>query len=252
MKMPWIARCSPLAVLLLAAGAAAGAAQELPEGRAVIARYQEAVGGRNVLDSYQTMHVVGDLSVPAQGLSAAFEAFGARPNRTATRVAIAGFGEMRSGFTGEVAWSLNPMEGPRIMEGREHAQTAEEAAFESNLRTDELIESATTVERTKLGGRDCLKVKLVWKSGRETHDCYSEETGLLTGSLAQQESSMGSLDTVTLYDDYRDFGGMLMPARVTLQIMGMEQIITISEIRFDAVDDAAFDPPAEIKALIGG
>jgi hypothetical protein len=210
------------------------------------------MGGTNALAPHQSMHTVGQFSMPAQGLTADFETFSARPNRSAMRVAIAGLGEIRSGFTGNVAWSLNPMEGPRIMEGRERDQSAEESVFESTLRLPTVIESAETVERTRIGGRECLKVKLVWKSGRETHDCYSEETGLLVGSLARQESSMGVLETVTLYEDYRKFGNVLMPARITLQVMGIEQVITINDVRFDAVSDDAFSPPAEIRALIGG
>jgi hypothetical protein len=251
-SIPTILRPGVLAIALIAAGAASGAAQDLPEAGAVIARYQQALGGRDVLKAHRSMHAVGQVSMPAQGLTADFESFSARPNRSAMRVAIAGFGEIRSGFTGDVAWSLNPMEGPRVMDGKERDQAAEESVFESTLRPAALIESAEAVERTRIGGRECLKVKLVWKSGRETHDCYSEATGLLVGSLSRQESSMGVLDSVTLYEDYREFDGVLMPARITVQVMGMEQIITIRDVRFDAVPDEAFAPPAEIRALIGG
>jgi hypothetical protein len=247
-----IMRHAALALALLAAGSADGAAQDLPDASAVIARYQQALGGADVLAAHQSMHAVGELSMPAQGLTAAFETFSARPNRSAMRVAIAGFGEIRSGFTGDVAWSLNPMEGPRVMDGKERDQAAEESVFESTLRPPALIESAETIERTRIGGRACLKVRVVWKSGRETHDCYSEETGLLVGSLSRQETNMGVLESTTVYDDYRQFGGVLMPARISIQVMGMEQVITIRDVRFDEVGDDAFTPPAEIRALIGG
>jgi hypothetical protein len=251
LSMPLSLRHGAFAVALLATGAASGAAQDLPAASDVLARYQQAVGGREALAAHQSIHSVGELSMPAQGLSAEFESYSARPNRSATRVSIAGFGEIRSGFTGEVAWSLNPMEGPRVMSGKELAQAAEESTFESSLRLAEVIESAETVERTKIGGRDCLKVRLTWKSGRQTHDCYSEETGLLVGSIATQETNMGALESVTLFDEYREFGGLRMPTRVTIQVMGMEQIINIRDIHFDVADAGVFTPPAEIQALIG-
>jgi hypothetical protein len=252
MNTPSRLRRGAFAVVLLAAGAAGAAAQDLPAADAVLARYQQAVGGADVLAAHSSMHSRGELSMPAQGLTADFEAFSARPNRSAMRVSIAGFGEIRSGFNGDVAWSLNPMEGPRVMEGKEKAQAAEESIFDSSLRLPSLIVGAETVERTKLAGRDCLKVRISWKSGRETHDCYSEETGLLVGAIATQESNMGVLESVTLYDNYREFGGVQMPTRVTVQVMGMEQIISIREVTFDSVDEAAFTPPAEIRALVGG
>jgi hypothetical protein len=96
-----------------------------------------------------------------------------------------------------------------------------------------------------------VKVRLTWQSGRNTYDCYSEETGLIVGTIASQESNMGTIEAITLMDDYKEFGGMLMPTRMTIQIMGMEQIITLHEVHFDVVDDAVFVAPAEIQAISG-
>jgi len=239
---------------LVAAAALAPAlqahAQALPEASALIARYQEAIGGKDVLARYNSMRATGELSMPAQGLVASMEVFSARPNRTAMRVNIAGFGEIRSGHTGEHAWSLNPMEGPRLMQGPEKAQAVEEAAFESSLRGSAHIRSAETVERTTMAGRECIKVRLVWQSGRTTYDCYSEETGLLVGSIATQETNMGTLEAVSIYSDYQEFGGLKQPTRVTIQTMGMEQVITFRDITFDDVPESAFEVPAEIRGLI--
>jgi hypothetical protein len=244
-----------LAALTLAAAAALPAAgglhaQDLPEASAVIARYQQAVGGKDVLAGFNSMHAVGEFSVPAQGLVASIAASSARPNRSSLRVEIAGFGEMRTGNNGDVVWSLNPMEGPRLLQGAEKTQADEEGMFEASLRTDAVIRSATTVERTRIAGQECLKVRLVWLSGRETHDCYSEETGLLIGILTTQQTAMGPVEAVTLYEDYREVNGFRMPMRMTVQAMGIEQIITFREITFDSVPDSAFDLPAEIRALI--
>jgi hypothetical protein len=255
-RLSLAALCAAAAAPVFSAAAPAAAqeppaaTQALPEASAVIARYQEAIGGRDVLAGYNSMRTVGEVSIPAQGLVADMEMFAARPNRAAMRVSIAGFGEIRSGTSDGVAWSMNPAEGPRLLQGAELAQTLEESAFDSALRPSDLIESATTVERTRLGGRDCLKVQLVWRSGRQTHDCYSEETGLLVGTMTRQETAMGPLDAVTLMDSYRDFGGFRTPTRITLQVMGMEQIVELRELTFDSAPDSAFELPAEIRALI--
>jgi hypothetical protein len=240
------------AALLLTGLPAAAAAQELPDAEQVVARYREAVGGQQALEGRTSYQVTGQLTVPAVGINGTFEAFSARPNRAAQRVQIPGFGEMLSGYTGEVAWSINPAEGPRLMKGGEALQVADDSDFESALRLPSLVSSLTTVERTRLAGRECIKVRVEWKSGRESHDCYSEETGLLVGTINRQETNMGILDAITLYDDYRDFDGVRMAGRLTIQVMGMDQIITISEVRFNDVPESAFEPPAAIKALIGG
>lgn len=233
-----------------AAAQDAPAAQNLPAAADIIAKYQAAVGGADVLDGRNSMHSTGEVSIPAAGMKADFEAWQARPNRSAMRATIAGFGEIRTGYTGDVAWSVNPMEGPRVMEGGEAAQSADESTFDWQLRRSDGVESMTTVELTSMGGQECYKVRVEWKSGRESFDCYSTGTGLIVGSTARQETNMGIVDAVTLYDDYTDFDGMKVPGRVTIQTMGVEQIITIRTVTFDEVPDSVFEAPAGIRALI--
>jgi hypothetical protein len=129
-------------------------------------------------------------------------------------------------------------------------QAADNAQFESTLRNMSDFKSIETVEKTALGGKDCFKVKLVWNSGRESFDCFSAETGLLVGSVATQASNMGNMEAVTLYDDYKVFGGLTMPTKITVQVMGFEQVVTVTEIKFADLPPTTFELPAEIKALV--
>jgi hypothetical protein len=238
--------------MLVLASAGSLRAQELPAGEDVLARYRAAVGGEQAFASHQSIHTRGEFSMPAVGITAALEGFSAKPNRSSVSITIAGLGQIRNGYTGAVAWAMDPMEGPRLLQGGEARQIADAAAFGSTLRLSSLLESVATVDRTTIAGRACLKVKLVWKSGRESHDCYSEETGLLVATQETLDTSMGTVESVALYDDYRAFGGVQMATRTTVQRMGMEQIITLSDVQFDTVPDSALEPPAEIRALIGG
>jgi hypothetical protein len=240
-----------LALLVVASAGSLGA-QELPAGDDVLARYRAAVGGEQALASHQSIHTRGEFTMPAFGITAALEGFSAKPNRSAVSIVIPGLGQVRTGYTGAVAWAMDPMQGPRLLQGNEARQLADAAVFGSTLRPSSLLESATTIDRTTIAGRACLKVKLVWKSGRESHDCYSEETGLLVATQETLDTSDGLVESVALYDDYRAFGGVQMATRTTMQRMGMEQIITLSDVQFDSVPDSALEPPAEIRALIGG
>jgi hypothetical protein len=246
-------RGSALAMLLLVLAVSVPAqAQDLPDAAVLLARYHEAMGGASALDGKTTVRSTGQFAMPAAGMVADFEAYAARPNRSAMRVTIPGFGELRSGYTGAVGWSMNPAEGPRLLQGAEARQTADEADFESMLRLPASIASMQTVERTSLAGRDCYRVRLIWKSGRETADCYSPDTGLLVGTTRRHESNMGTVDAVLLYDDYRMIDGVMMAGRITVQMMGVEQIFTFSDVHFNVDADAGLAPPAEIQALIDG
>ena len=110
--------------------------------------------------------------------------------------------------------------------------------------------SAETVEKTEMNSEPCYKVKMVWKSGRETFDCYSVASGLLVASMGKQESPMGTIDVTNLVSDYKEFGGQKVATRLTQQVMGNEQVLIINSVEYDVVDPSTFDMPAAIKALV--
>jgi hypothetical protein len=227
----------------------ARAAEPLPSAAEIVARYHAGMGAASFVN-VRSLHSVGELAIPGVGITGALEVWQARPNKTQLTVSVPGFGEVRTGFTGESGWSIDPVDGPRVLEGLEAVQAADDANFDSHLRTAVLIDSMRTVERTTLGGHACLKVRTTWKSGRITHDCYSTETGLLVGSLRTHHASSGPADALILYDDYRQFGDVRVPTRITTQVNGVDQIITLHSVTLNDVPDSAFEPPAGIRTLL--
>jgi hypothetical protein len=162
-------------------------------------------------------------------------------------------GQIITAYDGAAGWSVNPMQGPRLLEGKELDQMREESGFANVLRSSESIRAMETVEKTEMGGQACYKVRVTYKSGRESHDCYSAETGLLVGMNSKQDSPMGSVEVVTLVSDYKEFGGLKSATRLCQQMLGQEQIMTLDTIEYDgAADAAAFEPPAAIKTLLAG
>jgi len=94
-------------------------------------------------------------------------------------------------------------------------------------------------------------VKVTYTSGREVMDCYGTETGLLVGSVAKQESPMGVVEVTTLVGDYRDFGGLKSATTMRQQMMGQEQVMTLTNIEYDRPEDAAaFDAPPAIQTML--
>jgi zinc protease len=237
----------------LTLGAAAHAQQqELPAAETIVARFHSAVGGTDLLNSHTSMRSSGDFSIPAAGITASFESLLARPNRRAMRVEIPGFGEIRTGFTGSTGWSLSAAEGPRVMQGEEAVQAADDADYSFQFRLPGGYSSMTTVERSSVAGQDCYRVRVSWASGRETFDCYSVESGLLIGSSVRQVMNAGTVEAVHVYEDYRDFHGILMPSKITVRVGNIEQVLTRKAVTFDDVSDAELEAPTEIRALIQG
>ena len=122
--------------------------------------------------------------------------------------------------------------------------------FGASSRQGPNVASAETIEQTQMNGEACYKVKIVWKSGRETFDCYSVASGFLVASVGKQETPMGTIEITNLVSDYKDFGGQKIATRLTQQAMGAEQVLLIQNVEYDAAPDSLFEMPAAIKALV--
>lgn len=237
---------------MLAAGpAVAQSSAALPPAKDLIAKFVAATNAPAVMAKHQSVRTKGRFELPAAGMSGDLEISQARPNKSMMRINVSAVGQIEQGFDGTTAWSLNPMQGPRILTGRELDAIREESSFGTSSRQGPNVASAETVEKTELNGEPCYKVKMVWKSGRETFDCYSVASGLLIASMGKQESPMGTIDVTNLISDYKDFGGQKIATRLTQQVMGNEQVLIINTVDYDAADPAVFEMPAAIKALAG-
>lgn len=241
-----------LGALLLATAPAALMAQgDLPPAAELIDRHVEAIGGREALLTPSGSHSIGAFSMPAAGLEARMEVFASTdPARMVSMIEIPGMGTIQQGFTGEYGWSVDPNLGPRLLDGLELAAIQEGVSNEASLRDPSMFTERTTVERTEIDGEACYKVRLVWKSGRETFDCYSVESGRLIASESNEETPMGTIPVVTLMLDYEQFGEILSPTRIVQRMMGQEQIMTIETVEYGEIDAERFAPPPAIRTLI--
>ncbi|HLM66895.1 MAG TPA: hypothetical protein VK358_05165 [Longimicrobium sp.] len=229
--------------------AAPARAQELPAARQIVDAYVNAIGGTQAIARAQHRHMKGEMSMPAAGMTMTMEIWQARPNKMTMVMEIPGMGEMKSGYDGTTAWSVNPMQGPRILEGAELEQTLRQSDFDANLRFEHLFPTMETVERTEMGGRSCYRVRMVAANGDESFGCFDTETKLLLGMTSRNESEMGVIESTTTFHDYRDFGGIKMPARTTISVMGQEMEMIIKELDTSPVPESQFALPAEIRAL---
>jgi outer membrane lipoprotein-sorting protein len=199
---------------------------------------------------HESRRAVGRISMPAQGVEGDVEIFAARPALMRLRMTIPGVGEIQSGYDGKVAWSVNPLTGPMLMQGKALEQTKADADFDSSLHPETLYKSLETVEKTTFEGRPAYKVRAVRTNGDEDFEYYDAENGLLLGAEVTRESPMGPVKATHVTSDYKDFGGVKIASRVAQRLMGTEQVITISHVEFDKVDKSVFDLPPAIQALV--
>jgi hypothetical protein len=232
------------------ATAAKPAADKLPAARSIIAKYIAAIGGREAILSHSSTRSTGTFTVSSAGMTGSIELFAAKPNKSLVKITLAGVGEITEGFDGTTGWTISPMTGPMLLQGKQLEEKRFDTDFYGELHDDSRYESMTTVERTDFDGRPCYKIRLVRKNGGEDFEFYDVATGLKVGRIATRETQMGTVTGTAVETDYRKFGNLLLPATIKNSLMGVQQVITIQTIEYDGVPAAAFEPPAEIKALI--
>lgn len=241
------------AVLPLAALAAPLGAQDsgpLPAAAEVMARHVEAIGGSAAVQAHSSSHFRGKIEVPAQGIVGSLEIIGAEPDKLLLRIEITGIGTILSGYDGETAWSVHPAMGPMVLDGRMLEQMKQQADYYQVLHAERQFSARETVGRADFGGRSCYKVKLTTTWGEEYHQFYDASTGLLAGSVRSQATPMGDIETTTVVSDYKPMGGVLIGTKIVQQVMGVEQVMTLTSATFDAVDPAAFALPGAIETLV--
>lgn len=229
---------------------ASGGEGTLPTAESLWAQHVEAVGGRVALEQYRSSHAVGRFEVPAQGIGGPLELMAAAPNKLLVQIQVSGMGTVRNGYDGEVGWTIHPATGPMVLEGRMLDQLRQQADFYGILRPEVYVQRSETIGESEFDGRPCYKVRVTTRWNEEYFEFFDKATGLLAGSIRTQETPMGALEVTTMTRDYREFGGIKVPARVVQRLLGQEQSFMIESIEYDGVDDSVFALPQEIRVLV--
>lgn len=222
----------------------------LPSARSIVDRHVQAIGGRAAILSYKSSHASGTFSMPANGITGPLDVFSAAPDKSLVKINLGGIGDIVEAFDGTNGWTLQPMTGPMLKQGKELAEKRFDADFYSDLHEPERYSSMKTLEKITFEGRPCYKVSLVRKDGGEDIEYYDVETGLRAGTTATRETPMGAVTATQTLSDYKRFGRLLLPTTMKQTAMGVEQVLKITSVEFDNVPPSTFDPPAQIKALI--
>ena len=160
-------------------------------------------------------------------------------------------GKIESGINNGVAWDKNPMLGPRVKSGIERAQSLREDAFNFAIHWRELYPKAETVDVETLDGELCYKLVLTPAEGNPETMYFQKKSGLAVKTTTVAVGPMGDMPVESLASDYKSFGGVTMPTKMTQKAAGQEFTITIQDVKINQPLPAdRFEPPAEIKALL--
>jgi hypothetical protein len=222
--------------------------EKLPTAQEVLERFSKEIGGKETFEKHQSQHAKG--TVEMQQVKGTMEVFAARPNKLKMVMAMEGVGEFATGFDGKVGWMNSQLMGPMVLTGKMLEEVQTQADFDHTLHDPEDYKVMEVLGREEFSGEDCYKLNLVHRTGYKSTEYFSTKTGLQKGFIATQESPLGAVTATTVVNEYKKFGDLTMPSKITQKVSGMETVMTITDMQYDKVDPSVFDVPAQVKPLL--
>jgi hypothetical protein len=224
--------------------AAPPARSELPTVQVVLDRFVRVSGGRNAWLRHRSITIHGHYQVPAKNLDV--ETVSYMKDGKAMQVALLAAGKSLSGYDGHTAWDLDADGKVSIHAGDEVKSIARDADMYYHLHVMDYFQSMQVIDVQKFSGHSCYHLKGVNNWGKVNEQFYDWRSGLLIGYAFNTAWRGGNGAATAIFEDYRDFGGVLMPARTVSRDGDSLSIFAITSISYDDVDDSIFELPRPV------
>jgi hypothetical protein len=239
-----------LTVLILSA-AAVFAADDLPSAASLLDRYVEVTGGRQAYENRKSEITRGTMEYAAQGLKGAIVRYAAVPDLYYATLEIPGLGAIQMGVKDGVAWERSDILGPRIKTGAERAESLREAMLNSSLEWRKLYPKVETTGVAQVNGEECYTVVMTPAEGHPQTMYLSKSSGLGLKVTTIAVTQMGEVPVEILVSEFKKFGDLLAPSRITQKAVGQQFTITIESVEVNPeIPAGRFDFPADVQALL--
>jgi len=238
--------------LVLLWGAVSGfAADPLPSAESVLDRYVQVTGGKQAYENRKTEISHGTLEYPAIGVKGAITRWAAEPDKYYASLEIQGLGNVEMGVNGGVAWENSAILGPRVKTGAERAEAIREGNMNSTLHWRKLYPKVENAGIETIDGEECYKIVMTPDQGQPIVGYYQKKTGLQVKITTVSTTQMGDIPVELIASDYKDFGGILEPAKVTQKAGPQEFTVTLDRVEVNpAIPPERFELPAEVRKLV--
>ena len=132
--------------------------------------------------------------------------------------------------------------GPRVKTGVERAEAIREGNMNSTLNWRELYPKVENAGIETIDGEECYKVVMTPAEGQPIIGYYQKTSGLQVKLTTVASTQMGDIPVELTASDYKNFGGILEPAKVTQKTGPQELTITL-----DSVEVNPAIPPETVR-----
>ena len=216
-----------------------------PAARAILEESIKATGGRVAMARIKSRQIVGEMTMPAQGMKMKLIMKQKAPAKTFTKMEIPDIMTIEQGYDGQKAWSKDSIQGLRELAGAELEQARESAAMFPELLIMDNLTSAKLLKDVEENGRT-LKVIEVTSKDASDKTLYFDKT---TKLLAKMTSSFatgpdGAMVGTVSVSDYKEKDGVKYAAKMEVSVMGQKMQMTFSDVKHNVeMDDAIFAMP---------
>lgn len=221
------------------------AAEANPTVDQILDRYLESLGGRAALERLKTRVIQGEVEMVSLGVRGKLEVQNKAPNLQTSKIEFDGFGTMREGYDGKVAWSAAPFQGVTEKKGGELARVQRTMWFPRELRFKESYSRMEAKGSVKVGSTETWLVEGWPAAGKPDRLFFDKKTGLLVREESTVETAMGEMTFEIELGDYRVVDGVKVPHQHRIpKPEALNLRITVAQVVHNSdLKDSAFEKP---------
>ena len=220
-------------------------AAAMPTADQIIDKYVQAIGGKAAVEKITSRSAKGTFDMPAMGVNTPVETYSKAPNKSVFILDIPGFGMVREGYDGTVAWAQDPQLGMREKTGVELAQMKLASEFHRDVKLKQLFPKMVVKGKEKVGEREAYVIEATPAEGGPEKWYFDTQTGLLLRQDMEAENPQGKVPVTVIFEDYRDVDGVKIPFVLHQSNPAISFTIKFTEIKHNVpIDDAKFNKPA--------
>ena len=188
----------------------------------------------------------GTVEIAPMGIKGTLESQAVAPDKSHTKMNLAGIGESVESYDGKVSWSANPLQGNRDKTGEELLQTKLISNFHREINLEKLYPKMEVKGIEKIGEKDAYVVVGTPEGLAPETFYFDKQSGLILRTDSVFVSPEGKMPAKTFYEDFREVDGVKIPHKIRAVLPQFEIITIVTEIKHGApIDDAKFAKPKQ-------
>jgi hypothetical protein len=211
---------------------------------AILADAVKATGGADAWNAHKTVHCKIETTLQGMGMGGAGDHYQTRADKALTILDMTGLGKVREGTNGKVAWSDDPLQGIRYLDGAEAEQARIGASWNLDMHAAELFVKLETATEAGPDGAALECVVATPKLGSPWRTCYDPRTHLQVSQSGTRVTPQGEMPFRATIRQWRDISGVKIPSETSTQMGPITTSDRVTQVIFDEpMDDKMFDPP---------